>query len=301
MYPSMIVSSAGRASITYYDATAKDLEWATQLTPQTISFNPLPNKTVGNAPFTVSASASSGLPVTFRAKGECSVNGASVTLSGVAGQCTIIARQHGDAIYSAAMDVAQSFIIGDPVKQNQTITFAALSDKTLGDPPFQINASASSGLAVAFTASGKCSISGGSVSLSGQAGSCTIVASQAGDSIYKAAPNVSRSFAINNPAKQNQTIAFAALPNRTLGDPSFQLSATASSGLPVGFSSDAPAICTVSGTTVALLSAGTCTIVAAQAGDGSFNAAADVTRSFLIASNAPPPSSTIVYLPITQR
>jgi len=386
MYPSMVASSAGRVSIAYYDATATDLEWATQLAQQIITFNPLLNKTVGDAPFTVSANASSGLPVAFKAKGECSVNGASVTLSGVAGQCTITARQYGDATYSAAPDVAQSFVISDPVKQNQTITFAPLSDKstadvpftlsanassglpvsftasgkctvngstvtlsgvvgkctitahqignttynaapdvarsfmvknppkqgqtisfaalpdkTLGDPPFQVSATASSGLPVSFTASGKCSISGAIVSLSGQPGNCTIVASQAGDSIYSAASEVSRSFAINSPAKQNQTISFAALPNRMLGDAPFQVSATASSGLLISFGGSTPAICSVSGTTVTLLSVGICTIIASQDGSGSVNAAADVTQSFLINAGVPAAPETTVYLPINLR
>ena len=127
------------------------------------------------------------------------------------------------------------------------------------------------------------------------------MASQEGNATYAAAPKVSRSFAINNPAKQNQTIAFAALPNRTLGDPPFTLSATASSGLAVSFSSATPASCTVGGSSVALLAAGTCTIIAAQDGDSSFNAAADATQSFLIASNAPPASNAKLYLALTLR
>ncbi len=146
-------------------------------------------------------------------------------------------------------------------------------------------------------------MNGSTVTLNGQAGNCTIVASQAGNTTYNAAPNVSRSFAINNPAKQNQAISFAALPNKTLGDPPFIISANASSGLPMSFSSSTPAICTVSGTTIALLSAGTCTIVATQDGDAAFNPAADVTRNFLIVSNAPPPpaANTIIYLALTVR
>jgi hypothetical protein len=77
---------------------------------QTISFAPLPNKTVGDAPFALSATASSGLPVTFTASGKCSVNGNLVTLIG-AGSCAITAHQTGDSQYNAAADVARSFQI----------------------------------------------------------------------------------------------------------------------------------------------------------------------------------------------
>jgi chitinase len=84
---------------------------------------------------------------------------------------------------------------------SQTITFAALANKKLGDPDFTVSASVSSGLAVAFAARGNCTISGARVHLTG-AGSCTITASQAGNANYDAAPAVSRSFSI---ARRTQT------------------------------------------------------------------------------------------------
>ncbi len=49
---------------------------------------------MGDPPFTVSATASSGLPVSFAASGNCTVNVALVTLTG-AGSCTITASQAG--------------------------------------------------------------------------------------------------------------------------------------------------------------------------------------------------------------
>jgi len=60
------------------------------------------------------------------------------------------------------------------------------------------------------------------------------------------------------------------------------LSATASSGLTVAFASTTATICTVSGTTAILLSSGTCSIQATQAGNGSYAAAPPVTRSFTV-------------------
>src|SRR5262249_45617881 len=55
---------------------------------QTIRFDPLANKTFGDPPFAVSATATSGLPVTFAANGACAVKGDVVTLTG-AGTCAI--------------------------------------------------------------------------------------------------------------------------------------------------------------------------------------------------------------------
>ena len=77
---------------------------------QTIAFGSLANKTFGAAPFTVSATASSGLPVSFAATGNCSVSGDLVSITG-AGSCTITASQSGDTNYSAALDVSQTFSI----------------------------------------------------------------------------------------------------------------------------------------------------------------------------------------------
>jgi fibronectin-binding autotransporter adhesin len=84
--------------------------------------------------------------------------------------------------------------------------------------------------------------------------------------------------------KSNQTISFGALPPRNLGDSPFTVSATASSGLAVTFSSLTPSVCTVSGNTVTLVAGGTCTIAADQAGDASYNPAPQVTRSFTVTS-----------------
>jgi hypothetical protein len=78
-----------------------------------------------------------------------------------------------------------------------------------------------------------------------------------------------------------QLIAFGPLAGKVLGDPDFGVNAAASSGLPVGFA--AVGNCTVTGITVHLTGAGSCTVTASQAGDSTFDAAPDVSRSFSIA------------------
>ena len=81
----------------------------------------------------------------------------------------------------------------------------------------------------------------------------------------------------------NQTIAFGALPGRTLGVPPFTVNASASSGLAVTFSSITTGVCTVANATVTLVAAGTCTLAANQPGNSSVNAAQQVTQSFMVA------------------
>ena len=81
----------------------------------------------------------------------------------------------------------------------------------------------------------------------------------------------------------SQTIRFDALANRSYGDPAFSLSASASSGLPVAFTSSTPLVCTVNGNTVTLAAAGSCVLTAAQPGDEVFAPALPVTQSFNVA------------------
>ena len=239
---------------------------------QQITFDALPNKTVGDADFNVGAASTSNLPVAFSAAGSCNLNGTQVHLSG-AGQCTITALQDGDANYNAAAPVARAFAIG---KAEQQITFDPLANKTVGDADFNVSASASSNLGVAFAAGGNCTVNGTQVHLT-SAGACTITAAQEGDANYNPAVPVARTFSI---AKANQQITFDALANKKLGDADFGLTAAASSSLAVTFS--AAGNCTIAGALVHLSGAGQCSITASQDGDADYNAATPVVRTFTI-------------------
>jgi hypothetical protein len=254
---------------------------------QTIIFGALTGKTFGDPDFSVSATASSTLAVSFAASGNCTVVGSTVQLTG-AGSCTITAQQGGDGNYNAASDVPQSFTIA---KANQTITFAALADKTFLNADFSVSATASSTLAVAFGASGNCSVSGSTVHITG-AGSCTITAAQAGNGNFNPAADVPRSF---NIAMADQTITFGALPDKTFGDPDFTVSGTSTSGLSVGFRMTGN--CSGTGSTVHILTAGSCSVTATQVGDANFNPAPEVIQSFNIAKA----SQTITFAALPNK
>jgi mono/diheme cytochrome c family protein len=64
------------------------------------------------------------------------------------------------------------------------------------------------------------------------------------------------------------------------------LSATSSSGLGVTLASSTPGVCTVSGSALTLVSAGTCTITANQAGNTGYAAAAAIARTFTVSPAA---------------
>lgn len=239
---------------------------------QQITFEALASKTVGDADFNVTATASSGLPVSFAASGNCTLAGAQVHLSG-AGQCIITASQNGDDNYNAAAPVARPFTTN---KADQQITFAAVASKKFGDADFTVEAQASSNLSVALTATGNCTLVESTVHLIG-AGQCTLTASQDGNADYNAAAAIARTFDI---AKADQQITFDALANKTVGDADFDIDATASSHLLVQLSANGT--CTMQGTRVHLTVAGQCTITASQDGDANYNPATAVSRSFTI-------------------
>jgi len=81
---------------------------------QTITFSPLAGVTYGHADFAISATATSGLPVSFTASGNASVQqvaGVWYVHISAAGSATITAQQAGDAGYNPAPDVAQGLTI----------------------------------------------------------------------------------------------------------------------------------------------------------------------------------------------
>ncbi len=113
--PASQLTSAGTANVTVFNpapsgGTSNTVQFTINAASQTITFGALANKTYGDANFTVSATASSGLAVSFAASGTCTVAGATVTLTG-AGSCTITASQAGNAAYAPATSVPQSFTI----------------------------------------------------------------------------------------------------------------------------------------------------------------------------------------------
>ncbi len=168
--------------------------------PQTITFDAIPNKLTTSTPFALSATASSGLAVSFSVvSGPATVVGNQVTLTGTAGTVVVEATQAGDAAYFAAPSVTQAFNVTIP-QQPQTITFAAIPNKLTTSTPFALSASASSGLAVSFSiVSGPATVVGNQVTLTGTVGTVVIEVTQAGDAAYFAAPSVTQSFNVTAP------------------------------------------------------------------------------------------------------
>jgi|GEM_PF-2378612 len=288
------INQAGNAS--YNAAPQVQVTFAVGKAGQTITFlSTAPaSVTVGDAAYVVSASATSGLQVSFgiasASAGVCTLSGTSVTFI-AGGTCTIIASQGGNANYNQAPPAQQEITVN---KKTQSITFNTQTPSSRpfvpGGSTFAINPTASatpSGLPVAYSSltTGVCTIAPGTAMVTMVApGTCTIAANQAGNGVYAAAAQVTQDVAIG---LASQTVDFPAQTpsNHTFvanGTFTVNPAATASSGLPVTYGTDTPLICSVSSTgTVTMLAVGTCTIVAKQAGDSTY-AAAQATRNVAI-------------------
>jgi uncharacterized repeat protein (TIGR02543 family) len=243
---------------------------------QTITFPGIADHVFGDPPIPLIAAASSGLVVSFSLiAGPASLTNNVVTLKG-AGMVTVQASQLGNNSFNAATPVNMAFNVG---KADQSITFGGPADKKVGDVPFTLDASSSSGLLVAFTrVSGPATIIGNTVTLTG-AGTVLVQASQPGNTNFNAALDVQRSFVV---AKLPQFITFDAVSRQVFGDAPFGLSAAASSGLPVDFSVlSGPAI--LSGNILTMTGVGLVVLRASQSGDVTYAAAPSVDQVLLVA------------------
>lgn len=235
----------------------------TPSTPQTVAFNATPAFTVTpNTGFTASIATGAG---------NCggTLVGTTYTTAPVTANCSV------SATFTAVPLIAQ------------TITgFAPPASVNFGAPPVTLSAvGGGSGNAIVFattSAATVCAVSGTAVTFNG-IGTCNLTANQAAANGYTAAPQVTASIVIN---QGPQTIAFNPPATVGISSGSFALSGVSSSGLPLSYVSNSPATCTVTGTTVRLVSAGTCSVTASQPGNANYLAAPSVTRTFVIGASA---------------
>ncbi|WP_343535325.1 InlB B-repeat-containing protein [Pedobacter sp.] len=162
----------------------------------------------------------------------------------------------------------------------QSITFPAISDKVYGEPAFTLAATSSSGLPVAYEAlTNNITISGSIVTIT-NTGLATIKATQTGNADYNAATPVQVSFTIN---KATQILTFDQPTPISRYAGVVALTATSSSGLPVGFTANEPNVGIItSDNKLQVKGLGTIKITASQAGNEFYLPATNVEREVLI-------------------
>ncbi|OFZ81459.1 MAG: hypothetical protein A2603_07120 [Bdellovibrionales bacterium RIFOXYD1_FULL_55_31] len=161
---------------------------------------PAPGSSNYDGRFTVAASASSGLPVSYSSGNlsVCTNVGATFTVIAGSGTCIVQYNQVGSIDYNAAPQVTNNVTVS---KATQTIGAISFSPAPIGFGATSVaSATASSGLAVTYSAltpsvCGVNSATGGVSAL--RAGTCIIAAHQDGNAYFDAATQVSGSLSIN--------------------------------------------------------------------------------------------------------
>jgi len=194
--------TASQAGDTNYSAAipvAQTLTVDAAATTTTLSTSGSPSAYGGSVTLTASvAPASSGGTVQFHDNAEAlgdpvtvSSGQAQLVTSALAtGNHSITATYSGTINYLGSTATAMTQTV---TKADQTITFGPLADRTFGDAPFSLTATASSGLAVDYLSSDPAvaSVAGNTVTIL-KAGSTTITASQPGDANHHAAVPVAQ-------------------------------------------------------------------------------------------------------------
>jgi hypothetical protein len=258
--------------------------------PQTITFNPPGAQTFGTTP-TLTATASSGLTPTFTSTttGVCTITSGGALTFVTAGSCTINADQAGNAAFSAAATVPQTFTVnaivpgaptaavGTPGDTQVSVAFTAPASNG-GSAILDYTVTASPGGATATGAASPLNVTG---LLNGTAYTFTVTARNSAGS-----GSASTASTAVTP-KAAQTITFNPPGAQTFGTTP-TLTATASSTLAVTFTSTTTGVCTVtSGGALTFVTAGSCTINADQAGNGTYLAATTVGRTFAVNATVP--------------
>jgi hypothetical protein len=263
------------------------------LRPQSISF-PTPASAYVGDEATLSATASSGLAVTFSldaVTSACSLSGATLTYLAV-GTCVVDANQAGNATYSAASQVQHTL---DVTLRPQVISAPAPSNVYVSGSTL-LSATADSGLAVSYALNassdvGACTLTGAMVHFTG-IGTCLVDVSQAGDALHAPAATVTVHFTVLFPPvlvgvkvpTTPQVITVPPIAGAAVGA-SATLGAVTDSGLAVSYSLDpssTPGVCSVSGSTVTFSAVGTCVIDITQPGDTVFMAAPMVQEKIVV-------------------
>ncbi|NCD33990.1 MAG: hypothetical protein EOL87_11330, partial [Spartobacteria bacterium] len=246
---------------------------------QTITFPPVGTQIITNT-LTLSATASSGLAVTFeKISGPATLLGSTMTFSAT-GEVVVAARQVGDTLWEAATSATNTFNV---VAQSAQINLSGLSKTYTGSAQGATVTTVPTGLTCSVTYDG-----------------LTNLPVNAGD--YSVAA------VITDPAYAGTTTGLLSIVRAaqaitaftpTNGTPLFatqmtQLTAQASSGLPVSFAIFSGPGTLTDGTNLTFSGEGTVQIVAQQAGDGNHQAAPSLTNSLIVSKAA----QTITFPPV---
>ncbi len=264
----------------------------TPAAPQTITFANPGSQNFGTSPdlrvVNGGASATSGLDVTFTSSttGVCTVTSQGVLTFITVGTCTINADQAGDSSYLAATQISRSFTVNAIVAGAPTGVVATAGDTQASVAfvaPTNTGGTTITGYTVTVSPADVAPVNGAGspIVITGLTNGQPYTFSVTADNSAGTGPASSSSNAVTPAAAQ--TITFANPGAQNFGTTPTLTATTDATGLTVTFTSSTTSVCTVtSGGALTFVTAGTCTINADQAGNASYLAATQVSRSFTV-------------------
>lgn len=315
--------TASQAGSTLYQPAADVsliLNVSAPVLDQSISWNQTLTANINDSTLELTATASSGLPVSYTCSDEniAIVNGNVLTLLGV-GQAVITASQAGNAYYHPAPSVVKILTVneaGGEEPQPQTISWEQNLSVNLSDGMLTLSATASSGLPVSYSCSDEnVAIVNGNILVLTGVGQAIITASQAGNDNYLPAQNVMKVLNVteSTPIMQEQSISWNQELNVILSDAYLVLTATATSGLPVSYTCSDENVATVNGSVLLLMNAGQAIITASQSGNDNYYPAQNVMKILNVSQNSigetplidatigPNPTSGVINVQLTMN
>ncbi|MFZ0822537.1 MAG: Ig-like domain repeat protein [Terriglobales bacterium] len=251
-----------------------------------------PASAVYNSSFTVAATGgASGNPVSIAGSGACSGSGAgtaNITMTSGTGTCTVTASQTGNSNYSAgsgtettnATPLSQSITFPTPAPPTSKIgdSFTVVADGGVSGTPVTFGVGPSS--VCTITATGPDSAT---YKMTSSYGDCFVLANQAGNSNYAAAPQVAQIVhGVNSVVKIPPTVSFTGAPSSAPYLSSFSgLVTTENSGVPPTITTTTGGACSVIGGVVTMKTGNQTCILKASWATNTYYTAASLTQSII--------------------
>ena len=251
-----------------------------------------PASAVYNSSFTVAATGgASGNPVSIAGSGACSGSGAgtaNITMTSGTGTCTVTASQTGNSNYSAgsgeesknATPLSQSITFPTPAPPTSKIgdSFTVVADGGVSGTPVTFGVGPSS--VCTITATGPDSAT---YKMTSSYGDCFVLANQAGNSNYAAAPQVTQIVhGVNSVVKIPPTVSFTGAPSSAPYLSSFSgLVTTENSGVPPTITTTTGGACSVIGGVVTMKTGNQTCILKASWATNTYYTAASLTQSII--------------------
>jgi hypothetical protein len=257
----------------------------TQLATQTITFGALSAVIYGDAPLALSASANSGLTVSYTSSNSAvaSITGNTVTFLSN-GSVTITASQAGNATYNAATNVLQTLTIN---QKTLTVSPVAANNKVYDGT----NAATITGTLTGIVGSDLVTFVGtGTFASADTAMGIAVNSASTLGGTHASKYLLTQPTALSaNITQASQTISVTAVVSKTMGDAAFSAGATSATSATnsLNYTSSNPAVATINASgLITIVSVGTTTITVSQAGSLNYTAATNATIALTV--NAAP-------------